>query len=74
MRNIASANRKIKDAQDKGEPILDPLYKPEEQLDPTQPAPALNHMPYIVVIIDELADMMMVVGKKVEELIARLAQ
>ena len=60
--------------QEKGEPILDPLYKPEEQLDPTQPAPPLKHLPYIVVIIDELADMMMVVGKKVEELIARLAQ
>jgi len=74
VRNIASSNRKIKDAQEKGEPILDPLYKPEEQLDPTQPAPPLTHMPYIVVIIDELADMMMVVGKKVEELIARLAQ
>ena len=74
VRNIASYNRKVKDAEDKGEPILDPLYKPEEQLDPTQPAPPLQHLPYIVVLIDELADMMMVVGKKVEELIARLAQ
>ncbi|MBU1190217.1 MAG: DNA translocase FtsK 4TM domain-containing protein [Gammaproteobacteria bacterium] len=74
VRNIASYNRKVKEAEDKGEPIPDPLYKPEEQLDPTQPAPPLQHLPYIVVLIDELADMMMVVGKKVEELIARLAQ
>ena len=74
VRNIASYNRKVKDAEEKGEPILDPLYKPAEQLDPTQTAPPLKHLPYIVVLIDELADMMMVVGKKVEELIARLAQ
>jgi len=74
VRNIASYNRKVKEAEDKGEPIPDPLYKPVEQLDPTQPAPPLQHLPYIVVLIDELADMMMVVGKKVEELIARLAQ
>ena len=74
VRNIAGYNRKVKDAEDKGEPIQDPFYKPEEQLDPTAPPPNLVHLPYIVVIIDELADMMMVVGKKVEELIARLAQ
>ncbi|MBI5462356.1 MAG: cell division protein FtsK, partial [Gammaproteobacteria bacterium] len=74
VRNIASYNRKIKEAEDNDEPILDPLYKPEDQLDPTAPAPELVHLPYIVVLIDELADMMMVVGKKVEELIARLAQ
>ncbi|MFN2308557.1 MAG: DNA translocase FtsK [Gammaproteobacteria bacterium] len=74
VRNIAGYNRKIKEAEDRGEPILDPLYKPEEQLDPEAPAPELTRLPYIVVLIDELADMMMVVGKKVEELIARLAQ
>jgi S-DNA-T family DNA segregation ATPase FtsK/SpoIIIE len=74
VRNIASYNRKVKEAEDSGEPIPDPLYKPEEQLDPSAPAPELVRLPYIVVLIDELADMMMVVGKKVEELIARLAQ
>ena len=74
VRNIASYNRKVKEAEEKGEPIPDPLYKPEEQLDPDAPPPVLKHLPFIVVIIDELADMMMVVGKKVEELIARLAQ
>ena len=74
VRNIASYNRKIKDAEDTGEPIPNPLYKPEEHLDPEAPPPELTRLPYIVVIVDELADMMMVVGKKVEELIARLAQ
>ncbi len=74
VRNIAGYNRKVKEAEERGEPIPDPLYKPEEQLDPEAPAPQLTRLPYIVVIIDELADMMMVVGKKVEELIARLAQ
>jgi len=75
VRNIASSNRKVIEARDKGEPIADPLYKPEEQLDPSLPAPELQPLPYIVVIIDELADLMMVVDrKKVEELIARLAQ
>jgi S-DNA-T family DNA segregation ATPase FtsK/SpoIIIE len=74
VRNIASYNRKVKEAEDRDEPIPDPLYKPEDQLDPEAPAPNLTRLPYIVVLIDELADMMMVVGKKVEELIARLAQ
>ena len=74
VRNIASYNRKVKEAIDGGQPIPDPLYKPEEALDPDAPAPQLEPLPFIVVIIDELADMMMVVGKKVEELIARLAQ
>ena len=69
VRNIAGLNRKIADAEQAGEPIIDPLSDPEEEERPT-----LEHMPYIVVIVDELADMMMVVGKKVEELIARLAQ
>jgi S-DNA-T family DNA segregation ATPase FtsK/SpoIIIE len=70
VRNITGANRKIKEAIDAGTPIMDPLHNPES-LEPAEP---LETMPYIVVIIDELADMMMVVGKKVEELIARLAQ
>ena len=75
VRNITSYNRKVKEAIDNGEPIPDPLYKPEEALDPAAPAPELQAVPFIVVIIDELADLMMVVDrKKVEELIARLAQ
>jgi S-DNA-T family DNA segregation ATPase FtsK/SpoIIIE len=74
VRNIAGYNRKIKEAEQRGKPIQDPLYKREEAFDPEQDPPVLNHMPYIVVIIDEYADMMMVVGKKVEELITRLAQ
>ncbi len=68
VRNIAGYNRKIKDAQPTGHPILDPLAPPG-----TEPLP-LQSLPYIVILIDELADLMMVVGKKVEELIARLAQ
>ncbi len=75
VRNISNYNRKAQEAIDKGEPIPDPLYKPEEALDPDAPAPELQPLPFIVVIIDELADLMMVVDKKkVEELIARLAQ
>lgn len=74
VRNIVGLNRKIKDARDAGEPLADPLYKPNEELDDQAPPPELDNMPYIVVIVDELADLMMVVGKKVEELIARLAQ
>ncbi len=74
VRNIASANKKIREAEAAGEPLADPLYKPETALDPTAPPPTLEPLPYIVVVVDELADLMMVVGKKVEELIARLAQ
>jgi S-DNA-T family DNA segregation ATPase FtsK/SpoIIIE len=73
VRNIANYNRKVKDAEEAGEPIPDPLFNPEEALEGTDP-PVLQSLPYIVIIIDELADMMLVVGKKVEELIARLAQ
>jgi len=73
VRNIGGANKKIKDALAAGEPISDPLFKPALP-DVPEEAPLLETMPFIVVIIDELADMMMVVGKKVEELIARLAQ
>ncbi|MBS1190468.1 MAG: ftsK [Rhodocyclaceae bacterium] len=68
VRNIAGFNAKIKEAEKKGEHIPNPL-----SLTPETPEP-LNTLPFIVVVIDELADLMMVVGKKVEELIARLAQ
>ncbi len=74
VRNIAGLNKKIIEARQAGAPQLDPLWKPAEEFDDQQGAPELEDMPYIVVIIDELADLMMVVGKKVEELIARLAQ
>ncbi len=70
VRNIAGFNKKIREAKEKGEPILDPLHSAES----TEPASELEKLPYIVVIVDELADMMMLVGKKVEQLIARLAQ
>jgi len=73
VRNIANYNRKVKDAEEADEPIPDPLFNPEEMLEGTE-HPVLQPLPYIVIIVDELADMMMVVGKKVEELIARLAQ
>jgi S-DNA-T family DNA segregation ATPase FtsK/SpoIIIE len=73
VRNIGNYNRKVKDAAAAGTPIPDPLFKPEEALEGTE-HPVLQQLPYIVIVIDELADMMMVVGKKVEELIARLAQ
>lgn len=76
VRNIGGYNRKVKDAIEAGEPIKDPIFKPPELFDPDKPIehPTLQPLPFIVVIIDELADMMMIVGKKVEELIARLAQ
>lgn len=72
VRNLKGYNKKIKDAKDIGEPILDPLWKSEESMEDS--APELNKLPSIVVIVDEFADMMMIVGKKVEELIARIAQ
>jgi S-DNA-T family DNA segregation ATPase FtsK/SpoIIIE len=71
VRNITGYNRKVKDAIDAGEPIPDPLVT---DLAEGEMRPTLEPLPFIVVVIDELADMMMVVGKKVEELIARLAQ
>jgi S-DNA-T family DNA segregation ATPase FtsK/SpoIIIE len=76
VRNIGGYNRKVKDAIDRGDPIKDPTYTPPPFDDEDKPIehPTLQPLPYIVVIIDELADMMMIVGKKVEELIARLAQ
>lgn len=80
VRNIAGYNRKIEDANKSGNPITDPLwvFNPEEMgWDETQEppeAPTLETLPYIVVVVDEFADMMMIVGKKVEQLIARIAQ
>jgi DNA segregation ATPase FtsK/SpoIIIE, S-DNA-T family len=73
VRNIGGFNRKLKEAEQRGEPIRDPFFKPEEHLEGTE-APLLVPLPFVVVVVDELADLMMVVGKKVEELIARLAQ
>ncbi len=77
VRNLAVFNRKVKDANDEGKPIRDPVMMLRASNDPTfdqSTIPNLTPMPYIVVVIDELADLMMIVGKKVEELIARLAQ
>jgi len=77
VRNIAGYNRKVADAEAAGAPIPDPLFVTEAGglgVGEAEAVPHLTHLPYVVVIIDELADMMMVVGKKVEELIARLAQ
>lgn len=71
VRNLAGFNRKVKDAQEAGTPLHDPLYKRESMED--EP-PYLKTLPTIVVVVDEFADMMMIVGKKVEELIARIAQ
>lgn len=72
VRNLTGFNAKVTDATAAGEPLTDPLWKPTHSVD--QHAPLLETLPYVVVIIDELADMMMVVGKKVEQLIARIAQ
>ncbi|MCF6203472.1 MAG: cell division protein FtsK [Methylococcaceae bacterium] len=74
VRNLAGFNQLIKDAEKKGETIRDPLFQLIEPLAEGEEFPVLTHLPSIVIIIDELADMMMIVGKKVEELIARLAQ
>jgi S-DNA-T family DNA segregation ATPase FtsK/SpoIIIE len=73
VRNIAGFNRKLADAQAAGESITDPFWKLGEG-GVAGAIPVLEPLPFIVVVIDELADMMMIVGKKVEELIARLAQ
>ncbi|MBY8946558.1 MULTISPECIES: DNA translocase FtsK [unclassified Pseudomonas] len=71
VRNLSGFNAKVKEAQDAGTPLSDPLYKRESIHDE---APLLSKLPTIVVVVDEFADMMMIVGKKVEELIARIAQ
>jgi S-DNA-T family DNA segregation ATPase FtsK/SpoIIIE len=73
VRNVAGFNQKINDALAAGEGIPDPLWQPDLLTEDDEP-PMLEPLPYIVIVIDELADMMMIVGKKVEELIARLAQ
>lgn len=73
VRNLAGFNKKVKEAKDSGAPIPDPFYAKETDDDLTE-VPHLEKLPYIVVVIDELADMMMVVGKKVDQLIARIAQ
>lgn len=72
VRNIAGYNEKIKLAEQMGRPIPDPLWKPTDSMDLNMPT--LEELPYIVVMVDEFADLIMAVGKKVEELIARLAQ
>ncbi len=72
VRHLSSYNRKVNEALDNGTPIPDPTYTVPEGSD--EEPRSLQPLPYIVVVIDELADMMMMVGKKVEELIARLAQ
>lgn len=75
VRNVGGFNRKVREAAKAGAPLTDPLWQPDPMLDEEgQVAPDLETLPFIVVIIDEFADMMMIVGKKVEELIARIAQ
>ncbi|MDX2503384.1 MAG: DNA translocase FtsK 4TM domain-containing protein [Gammaproteobacteria bacterium] len=73
VRNLAGFNKKITAAIDSGAPIKDPLFTPNPLM-PEEQAQELETLPFIVIVIDEFADMMMIVGKKVEELIARLAQ
>ena len=75
VRNLAGFNKKVIDAKKIGKPIIDPTWRSDPMLlEEEQSAPELEALPCIVVVVDELADMMMVVGKKVEELIARIAQ
>ncbi len=79
VRNVAGYNRKVAEAAAAGTPLADPLWQPDPNAalfedDTPQEPPSLEKLPYIVVVIDEFADMMMIVGKKVEQLIARIAQ
>jgi S-DNA-T family DNA segregation ATPase FtsK/SpoIIIE len=77
VRNIIGYNRRVKEAHEAGKPIRDPLLMMRAANDPTidqREIPELTSLPYVVVVVDELADLMMIVGKKVEELITRLAQ
>lgn len=78
VRNIAGYNKKVREAIEAGKPIEDPLWQPEMAMfsedGVARTVPHLEPLPYIVIIVDEFADMMMIVGKKVEELIARIAQ
>jgi S-DNA-T family DNA segregation ATPase FtsK/SpoIIIE len=73
VRNLAGFNKKVRDADAAGQPLLDPLFRPNPEVEGDKAQP-LQPLPFVVVIIDEFADMMMIVGKKVEVLIARLAQ
>lgn len=72
VRNLAGYNERLAEAEALGRPVPDPFWKPTDSMDMTHPV--LEKLPYIVVMVDEFADLMMAVGKKVEELIARLAQ
>ncbi len=72
VRNLAGYNERVMEAERMGRPIPDPFWKPGDSMDVAHPV--LEKLPYIVVLVDEFADLMMTVGKKVEELIARLAQ
>ncbi len=72
VRNLKGYNKKVLEAIANGEPLIDPTWQPTDGMDQTPPM--LEKLPSIVVIVDEFADMMMIVGKKVEELIARIAQ
>ncbi|MCF7970738.1 MAG: DNA translocase FtsK 4TM domain-containing protein [Methylococcaceae bacterium] len=74
VRNLAGFNQVVREAEERGEPIKDPMYTYDVELAEGASIPTLGTLPHIVIVIDELADMMMIVGKKVEELIARLAQ
>ena len=74
VRNIGGFNRKITEAIENGDPITDPLFQHDAESEFIEEIPTLEKLPYIVVVIDEFADMMMIVGKKVEQLIARIAQ
>lgn len=77
VRNVAGYNKKVEEGKKSGQPLKDPLFVPEENYtagEEVAVAPDLEALPYIVVVIDEFADMMMIVGKKVEQLIARIAQ
>ncbi|MGB0941830.1 MAG: DNA translocase FtsK 4TM domain-containing protein [Marinomonas sp.] len=79
VRNLAGFNKKVREAIEAGNPIEDPLWQPEHdamfsQEGVARSVPLLEPLPYIVIVVDEFADMMMIVGKKVEELIARIAQ
>lgn len=75
-RSIIGMNQEVEKAEENGQPLKDPMFKPKLNvgLGLSEEAPVLEKLPYIVIVIDEFADLMMVVGKQVEELIARLAQ
>jgi len=74
VRNVTGYNRKVAEAEKTGKPLTDPLWSGMNAEGLPEEAPLLVHLPFVVVVIDEFADMMMIVGKKVEELIARIAQ